>query len=143
MPRIPLAVTLKKHVHKTTAQAQDILVSEVYSAVPKAILHGGTAIWRCYQGTRFSEDVDFYHPPLDSATLKSLLKGLERKGLEAQKAKRTSNALFAKFSYEGAVVRYEAVYKRVRNEVLRPYELFDGNYAMVRTLSPEALIMGR
>ena len=26
----------------------------------KIVLHGGTAIWRCYAGNRFSDDLDLY-----------------------------------------------------------------------------------
>lgn len=32
----------------------------LYRIFPGGALHGGTAIWRCYSGNRFSEDVDAY-----------------------------------------------------------------------------------
>ncbi|MBM3309818.1 MAG: hypothetical protein FJY77_06125, partial [Candidatus Altiarchaeales archaeon] len=56
MTNIPLALRLKKQAHKKVAEAQDIIVRELYNVFDNAVLHGGTAIWRCYQGNRFSED---------------------------------------------------------------------------------------
>ncbi|MEM1546291.1 MAG: nucleotidyl transferase AbiEii/AbiGii toxin family protein [Candidatus Methanomethylicia archaeon] len=35
---------------------------EIYNSFPEAVIHGGTAIWRCYGSNRFSEDVDVYLP---------------------------------------------------------------------------------
>ena len=58
--RIPLANKLKKRLHSETAFLQDEVIDIVYGLEPNAVLHGGTAIWRCYQGNRFSEDLDFY-----------------------------------------------------------------------------------
>ena len=39
---------------------QDRFIETVYSFDPSLILHGGTAIWRCYSGNRFSFDIDGY-----------------------------------------------------------------------------------
>ena len=58
--KIPLNLKLRKKEHKRIAYIQDILVEELYTLFPEAIIHGGTAIWRCYNGNRFSEDVDVY-----------------------------------------------------------------------------------
>lgn len=62
MANIPLTLRLKKQAHKKVAEAQDLIVKELYSVFDGAVLHGGTAIWRCYGGNRFSEDVDAYLP---------------------------------------------------------------------------------
>ena len=43
------------------ALMQDTVVELIYNYVqPDAVLYGGTAIWRCYSGGRFSEDIDIY-----------------------------------------------------------------------------------
>ena len=43
------------------ALMQDAVVELIYDYVqPDAVLYGGTAIWRCYNGGRFSEDIDMY-----------------------------------------------------------------------------------
>ena len=57
MTEIPLILKLKKQNHKELAEAQDIMIENIFD-VDDAVLHGGTAIWRCYKGKRFSEDID-------------------------------------------------------------------------------------
>jgi predicted nucleotidyltransferase component of viral defense system len=59
---IPLSLRIKKESHRKIAQAQDLIIEEVYKKFDRAVLHGGTAIWRCFNGKRFSEDLDFYFP---------------------------------------------------------------------------------
>ena len=59
---IPLILKLKKSSQKEIAKAQDLIVEEIYKIFDKAIIHGGTSIWRCYNGNRFSEDIDMYIP---------------------------------------------------------------------------------
>lgn len=61
-PKIPLNLKLKRKIQKDIAYAQDIIIEELYTFFSTAVLHGGTAIWRCYNGNRFSEDIDFYIP---------------------------------------------------------------------------------
>jgi len=53
-PQIPLNLKLNKRSEREIAYAQDVIVAELYKFFPEAIIHGGTAIWRCYQGNRFS-----------------------------------------------------------------------------------------
>lgn len=42
------------------AKLEDTLVDVLYGRYGELVFHGGTAIWRCYAGNRFSRDVDFY-----------------------------------------------------------------------------------
>ena len=58
--KIPLILKLKRAQQKEIAKAQDIIVNTLYEVFENAVLHGGTSIWRCYNGNRFSEDVDVY-----------------------------------------------------------------------------------
>ena len=58
--RIPLANQLKKRQQVETAFLQDEIIRLVYLTTEEMVLHGGTAIWRCYSGKRFSEDLDLY-----------------------------------------------------------------------------------
>ena len=39
---------LKKAKYKDIARVQDIVIEELYKIFDRAVLHGGTAIWRCY-----------------------------------------------------------------------------------------------
>jgi predicted nucleotidyltransferase component of viral defense system len=42
------------------ANVEDALVELFYGRYGDIVMHGGTSIWRCYQGNRFSRDLDFY-----------------------------------------------------------------------------------
>ncbi len=142
MAAVPLGAKLKRRAHRSVALAQDILTMEAYSAFPDAVLHGGTAIWRCYGGGRFSEDLDFYLPESSRTATERLRRGAAAKGLAEAKFKETANTLFAKFSHGGTLVSFEAA-KRAPSapSVVKPYEMVDGNRMLVRTLSPEALLV--
>lgn len=43
------------------AKMEDMLVEVLYGTYQDLVFHGGTAIWRCYGGNRFSRDLDFYY----------------------------------------------------------------------------------
>ncbi len=43
------------------AELEDILIELLYSKYKTLVFHGGTCIWRCYNGNRFSRDIDFYY----------------------------------------------------------------------------------
>src|SRR3989338_11226889 len=106
MPIIPLEKRLKKSLHKKIAVAQDLLIESVYRALPKAVIHGGTAIWRCYGGKRFSEDIDVYIPKeLDrEENFQSLMDSLKSLGFSVNKFKHTGNSIFSKFELSGTEV---------------------------------------
>jgi predicted nucleotidyltransferase component of viral defense system len=42
------------------AKLEDVLIELLYTKYRDLVFHGGTAIWRCYSGNRFSRDIDFY-----------------------------------------------------------------------------------
>jgi predicted nucleotidyltransferase component of viral defense system len=58
--KIPLNQRLRRKQHIEIAKLQDFVMEALYRVFPEAVLHGGTAIWRCYSGSRFSEDIDMY-----------------------------------------------------------------------------------
>jgi len=140
MSRPPLATRLKRRTHISIALAQDILMSEAYDAFPDCVLHGGTAIWRCYGGGRFSEDVDFYIPVRESGAARRFREGVFAKGMKELKFKVTENTIFGKYEHLGSVVSFEAALRRPPESVVKPYEMLDGNLMLVRTLTPEDLI---
>jgi len=133
---------LKKRRHKDIALVQDTLMDIIYDVFPKAILHGGTAIWRCYGGNRFSEDIDIYLDKSDLKKVKLFKQKAKQRKLDIKKFKTTADTVFSKFSFKGIEVRFEASFLKVRSKdiVIKPYETSDGNYINVFTLSPESLI---
>ena len=61
------------------AELQDEVIDIIYNRVePDAILYGGTAIWRCFGGNRFSEDIDIY---LSNRGLNKFIRSLPKYGI--------------------------------------------------------------
>jgi len=135
---------LKKQQHKDMAFLQDMLMDMAYSLFPDIVLHGGTAIWRCYQGNRFSEDIDLYYYQVTGIETK-LRKALLQIGLQISKLKTTGNALFAKITDGKQEVRLEILFldkddKIFKEKVIKQYERTDGSSMTVFCLSQESLI---
>jgi predicted nucleotidyltransferase component of viral defense system len=142
MAVLPLHHKLKKKVHRTIALAQDILIIKMYEKFPNAVIHGGTAIWRCYGSNRFSEDVDVYLQPRDKnrKKLEDFFDNLRSLGFLIKKFKLTNNTLFSKLSYENVEIRFEAAFKDIKS-IVKSFELTDGTFMNVLTLSAEDLIL--
>lgn len=135
---VPLILKLKKSAHKDIAAAQDLVVTALYELFNDAVLHGGTSIWRCYKGNRFSEDVDVYIAR-DIGRVASFFNVLLKKGFDIEKKKVAKNSIFSTLHFGRTVVRFEAIFKKVDGS-LKEYETADGNFITVYTLKPEELI---
>ena len=135
---IPLILRLKKSAHKDIALAQDLIVGALYEAFNDAVLHGGTSIWRCYKGNRFSEDVDVYIPK-NIAKVDDLFNTLLKRGFNIKKKKVAKNSIFSTLYFERTIVRFEAIFKKVEGS-LKEYETIDGNFITVYTLEPGELV---
>src|SRR3989338_6396993 len=114
---IPLSLKMKREVHRKIALAQDIIVDDVYKTFERAVFHGGTAIWRCYQGKRFSEDLDFYLPK-DIEKINSLFTSLEKKGFTIIKKKIAENSVYSELEINRTNVRLEATYQKISGHIL-------------------------
>lgn len=137
MTKIPIEKKLKKKIHKKVAAAQDLLIIEMYKNFPGSVIHGGTSIWRCYNGNRFSEDIDVYLPTQLKEKMKFFKDRLEKIGFHTKKFKQTENSIF---SYQGAIIRFEAVFKDIKDFITKSFEMSDGSFIIVNTLSPEKII---
>ncbi len=140
MLRTPLARRLKRRIHREVAFAQDVLVGEAYDAYPACVLHGGTAIWRCYGGTRFSEDLDAYLPGASQATDSKFRRGAAAKGARELKFRRTGSTLYAKFELGGGTVSFEGELREPPGREVRGYETLSGGSVMVSVLPPDELL---
>ncbi len=142
MSVLPLEKRLKKNAHRKLSAAQDILVGTLYEFFPRAVIHDGTAIWRCYGGKRFSEDVDAYLPRKSNReeNFRDFISELESAGFLPTKFKHTQNSISSKFEFSGVVLRFEAVFKDLRNFVVKPFETSDGTFMSVYTLESEDLV---
>jgi len=138
MIKIPLQARVKREIHRRLAYAQDLIVKEVYSIFDKAVLHGGTGIWRCYNGKRFSEDLDFYFPN-DRKKIESLFENLEKLGFEIKKKKISENSLYSELEFNRVSVRLEATFQKIPG-VICDYEMSDGNIISIYSLTPESFL---
>ncbi|MBI2106943.1 nucleotidyl transferase AbiEii/AbiGii toxin family protein [Candidatus Woesearchaeota archaeon] len=135
---IPLILRLKKNSHREIAKAQDLVVETLYNIFNNAVFHGGTSIWRCYKGNRFSEDIDVYLTR-DLKKINEFFSLLEKKGFIVEKKKITETSIFSTLKFNRENVRFEAVFKKISGS-LKEYETAEGNFLIVYALKPEELI---
>lgn len=136
---IPINLRLRKKTEKEIAYAQDIIVAELYEFFPNAVIHGGTAIWRCYQGNRFSEDVDVYINK-DLSKIEEFFKSLEAKGLKIIKKRVKENSIYSEFEFNNIRTRFEATFQN-KKPFFKKYETSESFFINVYTLSPEDLVI--
>ena len=137
---IPLSKRLKRASHVEIAMLQDEIVSVAYSLLDDAVLHGGTAVWRCYKGNRFSEDLDFYAPSIRSNFQGEISSELDKRGLQLLKFKKSQNTVFAKISSGRVEVSLELALRKAGKAIAMPYENADGSFIDVFTLPLHELI---
>ena len=112
---IPLIARLKKGSHREVARAQDLIVREMVNIIGDSVLHGGTAIWRCYNGNRFSEDIDAYLKK-DIGKIEIFFKKLETIGFKIEKKKIGENSIYSNLIINRTAVRFEALFKSVKRK---------------------------
>ena len=135
---IPIILRLKKASHKEIAKAQDVIVETLYEVFNEAVFHGGTCIWRCYNGNRFSEDVDFYiQKNIEKINL--FYNSLQNKGFLIEKKKIGENSIYSTLKLNRTLVRFEALFKKIKGS-LKEYEKAEGNFISVYALTSEELI---
>ncbi|MCI0503075.1 nucleotidyl transferase AbiEii/AbiGii toxin family protein [Candidatus Micrarchaeota archaeon] len=136
---IPIANRLKKRLHVDTGILQDELVDLLYSVDNRIVMHGGTAIWRCYGGNRFSEDLDFYSPR--DFNEKEFVEKARQRGLTVLKFKKTANLIFSKVTNGNVEVRVELNHSAPHAGAIRNYERMDGSLMTVLALNPQELLL--
>ncbi len=136
--KLPLISRIRKQSHRNIASVQDILIDETFRIIPSAVFHGGTCIWRCYGGKRFSEDLDFYFPK-NKKLINKLFGTLEKKGFEIKKKKISDKSVYSELKYNRVSVRLEATFQKIRG-VLLDYEKINGNLISVYGLTVEKLL---
>lgn len=65
------------------AELQDRVIEIIANSVQSWCFHGGTAIWRCYGGKRFSKDIDMYMK--EDNDIEKALNRLRQAGFKAGK----------------------------------------------------------
>ncbi|MCX6815690.1 MAG: nucleotidyl transferase AbiEii/AbiGii toxin family protein [Candidatus Aenigmarchaeota archaeon] len=135
--RTPLFYRIRKKTHADIARAQDMVVEIIYRTMPETVIHGGTAIWRCYSGSRFSEDIDVYIEK--KSDLEGFFSLLEKTGFSITRKRLRENSVYSTLEFNGTEVKFEAVFKKVNGSVME-YETYEGILMNIKTLTPEELI---
>ena len=134
---LPIEGSLQNAGYLRVAKLQDIAILIIFKST-NSVLHGETAIWRCYDSKRFSEDIDLYvrkKSDIEKITDTMLLSGLhvtfnmERRGTVYYDI---SDGV-ADISLQIKIVR--------RKHILNFYEKVDGTKTQINTLTPETLIL--
>ena len=137
--RLPIARQLKKRTQIEIAFLQDEIMDIMYSITDNIVLHGGTAIWRCYSGKRFSEDLDFYSRDFPRL-FPQLRSTVESHGLTVQKIKDTGNVISSSITNGNATVKVEINHASATIGIQMPYVLADGSTMEILSLTPDQFI---
>ena len=133
---LPLAKRIRKQAHKDIALVQDMIVERLLKHMPGSVFHGGTCIWRCYNGNRFSDRLDFYLP---RKGLDGFFSDLEKRGFVIGKKKISENSVYSKLTYQRTQVRVEGTFQK-KGSVLADYEKINGMIISILALSQEELL---
>lgn len=138
--RVPLFNRLKRQLHREIGLVQDRVVEAVYSLEENAVLHGGTAIWRCFQGNRFSEDLDFYFLPKKGFKEKFATEIISA-GFVLGEFKQTEATVFSKIVHGSIIVSVKVVLREFKNPIVKEFERVDGSFFDVFVPSAEDLLL--
>ena len=140
---IPLNNRLRKRAQRDVALFQDVLIRVIYEIDAAIEIHGGTVVWRCFGGRRFSKDIDVYLSPNQKRDeLKERIESVaSRYNAKVIKLKETGNRIFMELLlgdiYSEIDINYKKYYK---SPVIRQYENLDGTFYDVLTPPVEVLI---
>lgn len=136
---LPIALTLKNNNYLKIAEDQDLAIECIFSASNNVVLHGGTAVWRCYGGKRFSIDIDIYvkKPNIVSKIITKLsTAGFQINQVKIRKGRKT---LFYYSLYHDTNIVLE-INTSSRKGMLASYINIDNSKTSVFTLTPEDMI---
>lgn len=137
--KLPIAKQLKKQSQIQIAFLQDEIVDILYSLADDLIFRGGTAIWRCYHGKRFSEDLDFYSLSFTNI-MKEFHESVISHGLSVPRIEDTGNVIFSTIRNNDATIRVEINHVSDVTGNLMKYELTDGSNVEVLSLTADQFI---
>lgn len=134
---IPISNLLKRKGELETAQLEDEVVGLLANITDKMALRGGTAVWRCYKGKRFSTDIDVY---IWAESFKDkFISSAKRIGIDVTKF-REKGVTFIHVRKNNTEIKIEPR-NAEKSSLLLPYERVDGSMINILVLSPEDLIL--
>jgi len=136
----PIEQLLTDNGQIALARLQDSIMAALNKIDPLLVMHGGTAIWRCYNGNRFSEDIDIYANAAQAKRLsRELTWALTRQNV---KMEYHNDIRIVTVFNETARTKIEAMKPERRiNPVQREYQRADGTTLIITTLSIDDFIL--
>ena len=141
--RLPIIKRLKKREYREIATFQDYAIDILYRSYSNMVLHGGTVIWRCFAGNRFSNDIDAYlDPKINLKDTKDKLKSAaEEQGIKLEKIKDTGNLMFIGFSLGDTYLKIEiSHFIKNMNPIAMRFERVDGTFSDILSISANDLL---
>ena len=131
----PIEKSLKSEKQIAIARLQDLAMDSVMAIEKGIILHGGTAIWRCFGGKRFSSDLDLYASEKQFKKLKgNLTWELNKRGVTMDYPQSTAHVINAHNAQ--ASVKLEILKKpNGKRSIQKEYVRADGTKMFINTLS--------
>ena len=124
------------------AGLEDVLIELLYTRYPDLVFHGGTAIWRCYGGNRYSRDLDFYYKPKspDEDSYKELIKFFKEAGFAMKGKNYNRETRTMQFLVEGSTKMKVDMNLGYKKGTDAEYTKVDGSRIVVISLTPEELL---
>ena len=141
---LPIEKRLSNMVQVKMARLQDSSIEALYEIDERIVLHGGTTIWRCYSGNRFSDDIDLYvKTPAEVSKIRNGLSFVLKKyGLGIEKVSAIGSSTIITVKGPEAEIKLEiGLSKRSIKPISMGFERSNGTRMSVLTLSADDLIL--
>lgn len=139
---MPIIERLTDSNQRLKAMLQDRAAESIFSARVGAVFHGGTAVWRCYGGERFSKDIDIYVK--NRQAVEKILYRLMRGGMrhELLQERKTSFGLYRNYAVRSGLsdIALQTTFAKMKGSIAT-YELVNGSYTNVVSLTAEELLL--
>lgn len=125
------------------AKFEDVLTELLYSKYKTLVFHGGTAIWRCYNGNRFSRDIDLYYNARGVSAkecYKEFTDFFEGKKFTIKSKSYNNNTKTMQFLVEAVIKMKVDINLNYRFGIPEEYSRVDGSKIIVLALTPLKLL---
>lgn len=132
----PIESLVRNESQLLVARLQDTVTQIIFDNT-NAVMYGGTAIWRCYNGKRFSEDIDLY---INKKTdIKRITDRAVLSGLRINFNRRRKGTIYYDISDNEANISLQIRIAKKRG-ILVTYERASGIRSEIYSLAPETLV---
>ena len=139
---MPILDKLLDRTQIQKALLQDRVVRVLFTTTKKIVLHGGTVVWRCYGGERFSKDLDIYVSK-ELEVMKTLNR-LSQAGIAWSLIQKRKTGFGLYYNYVvtsgGVDIALQITMKKAEGSLSR-YGTVDGSYVNISALPADRLLL--